>query len=187
VGVDSFTYDVSDGRSTSTATVVVTITSSTSESLRGWNQLPAFGAYYDLNRPWVYHHTLGWVYVPADNGEETATWMWSEDLGWFWTGETVFPYLFMRELNSWVYLDQFVSGDKWRLYDYSQFKWISSGEVPRERLIALVKGSPNAADTIERLQGFPLLSQNVLDEITVELTYFGKSSVLSAMNVSLGY
>jgi len=110
----------------------------------------------------------------------------TDESWWFTTRASAEEFLASQTGSGQVSL-QVASGDKWRLYDYSQSKWISFGEVPRERLVALLKGSPNAADTIERLQGFPLLSQDVLDEITIELTYFGKSSVLSAMNVSLGY
>jgi hypothetical protein len=82
------------------------------------------------------------------------------------------------------------SGDKWSLYDYSQSKWIPSGDILRERLVALLKDSPNPSDTIRRVQAYGGslgLSQDSITAIVVELSYFSNSTVLQEYGVTLPY
>jgi len=56
-----------------------------------------------------------------------GVWFWKDSLGWFWTDNDVYPYLYSSESESWLYfygdLDQ-----KRLLFDYSKMKWMKLDE-----------------------------------------------------------
>ena len=47
-----------------------------------------------------------------------ATWIWHDILGWFWTGEQHFAWLFSHELQRWLYLRGALNNSTtWQLED----------------------------------------------------------------------
>jgi len=67
-----------------------------------WYSNPWLGYYNSLERPWYYHQDLGFVYIPA-NQTEDSLWMWSAELeDWIWTYDNLWPYAY--QLNGgWIY------------------------------------------------------------------------------------
>ena len=64
-----------------------------------------FGLHWKIKRyDWSYHSKLGWIYLQADNQE--SIWIWIERLsGWFWTGRSIFPYLYEDQDGVWLLFD----------------------------------------------------------------------------------
>ena len=87
----------------------------------GWKQAGWFGYYYAQSYPWVYHGSLGWVYL--SESVESGTWIYRDSLGWLWTTPNLFPYLFRNTSSNWLYLD--TSSGPTRYYDYSVPNWVS--------------------------------------------------------------
>ena len=58
---------------------------------QNWRQASWFGTYYTKLFPWVYHTSMGWVYlVQSKYGD---AWIWEKSLGWTWTDIGVFSSL----------------------------------------------------------------------------------------------
>ena len=55
------------------------------------------GQFYVSDNIWIYHPDHGWLF-PADNlgAGENGIWFWSESLGWHWTREDIYSYLYIR-------------------------------------------------------------------------------------------
>jgi hypothetical protein len=77
----------------------------------GWRRLEWFGTFNAGASPWIYHATHGWM-CPV--GTSTAgLWLYALDLGWLWTGETVYPWLYDLNLATWLYYHRHSSAPRW--------------------------------------------------------------------------
>jgi hypothetical protein len=66
-------------------------------------------------RKWIYHLSLGWVFLSEDG--QGGVWIWREPDGWLWTKSGVWPFLWSQDTANWTYLIENLSIP--RLYDYS--------------------------------------------------------------------
>ncbi len=87
-----------------------------------WRQASWFGTYYSQYFPWVYHTSMGWLYIVQSSDGET--WMWRESLGWLWTDLDIFPHFFLQSSQLWGY-----SGSDSREGQYYLFETGNSGWV----------------------------------------------------------
>ena len=63
-----------------------------------------FGVYYLDDNGWVYHGSLGWIYL---NGSSSSLWVWfPEQGGWYWTESTLFPFLYSESASNWIYYNE---------------------------------------------------------------------------------
>ncbi len=67
----------------------------------GWKGLGWFGNYYDKEFPWVYHEKHGWLYAGGSGG--ASMWLYDLEMGWWWTNEQYYPFVYMNDLKEWVY------------------------------------------------------------------------------------
>lgn len=73
---------------------------STSLTNTGWLESTWFGIYMDEFDGWIYHLSLGWLFM--DPATSDGHWFWDEQLGWIWTREDVFPK-FYDPTQGWLY------------------------------------------------------------------------------------
>ncbi len=66
-------------------------------------------------RKWLYHESLGWLFLSEDG--QGGAWIWREPDGWLWTGPEVWPFLWSQQSTDWLYLT-FIKGNA-IFYDYS--------------------------------------------------------------------
>ena len=66
----------------------------------GWKHSSWFGYFYDESFPWIYHETQGWLYSESVSSE--SVWFWDQNIGWIWTSDESYPYLFISETSAWV-------------------------------------------------------------------------------------
>ncbi|MDG1137892.1 MAG: cadherin repeat domain-containing protein, partial [Opitutales bacterium] len=83
----------------------------------GWLQSPWFGDFKYHDHGWLFHSSFHWLYASPDNGG--STWLWKKGMGWLWTGEGVWPYLWSYDSGNWIYLTASKSGSHSIYYDYS--------------------------------------------------------------------
>ena len=82
-----------------------------------------FGSFYmnEANASWIRHSEMGWLY-PMES-PKSGVWLWKENLGWLWTDEEFYPFLYQNTSASWIYF--FGSREGTLLfYDYSTKLWI---------------------------------------------------------------
>ena len=95
-GSYSVIYSVTDAAgntATSTRNVIVgTNFTNTATSLGGqWFHHDWFGLFYVKDANWIFHESLGWVYVSTLSTNNSAWLYLGESLGWCWTSSTIFP------------------------------------------------------------------------------------------------
>ena len=56
-----------------------------STALSGWKKSPWFGFFYDSGSNWIYHATLGWLYLHEVG--DGSVWFHHSNFQWFWTNE----------------------------------------------------------------------------------------------------
>ena len=92
-----------------------------------WYSSNWFGYFYDASSDWIYHSTLGWLYVKKDSNDNF--WFYDASIGWFWTGSTYFDesqsksFLYSSTESSWLYF-QVVDGQR-KFYDYTDQAWLA--------------------------------------------------------------
>jgi len=91
----------------------------------GWWESPWFGTYYRSDSGWILHLELGWLYPSPSAG--SGLWLWKDSLGWLWTEEPVYPYLYSSDMRNWFYF--FGEYEQSRLlYDYGNKNWVKLDE-----------------------------------------------------------
>ena len=71
-----------------------------------WYESPWLGVYFESSNSWAYHEDFGWLYIPSSN--EDSFWMYNADLKWIWTKSTVYPWVYLNEIQDWrFYLPNF--------------------------------------------------------------------------------
>ena len=203
---------MSDGVYTSSANVEVVVEKST--TLPGWNYTKNFGFYSNKENQWIFHSELGWLNIPALNGEKTFTWMWSETLGWIWTGgqhptrQLSFPYFYSEDLSVWcniLFLDnglpKTLSSGNWIIYKYEtngSTLTLSSNEFIQMRNELLVEknkslfqaqlnSQPNLNSAIQFIRDSSLFTSIEKDTIELQILFTGKSSILDNAGISLSF
>ena len=120
LGEDTFVYTIDDQGLSDSASVSLWIGKTASNP--SWTYLRYFGAF--MNSPetgkenWVYHTDMGWVYLAQPDQVFSSTWMWREYLGWFWTGERYFQWLYSDKFSKWFHWEGGISkGKEWFIRD----------------------------------------------------------------------
>jgi hypothetical protein len=88
----------------------------------GWWESPWLGSFYSTSKEgWLMHGDLGWTYaIPADNRD--GVWFWIAPLGWLWTSEEVYPYLYDFTRRDWLFFHGGF-GQEIILYNYRREQW----------------------------------------------------------------
>jgi len=92
----------------------------------GWWQSEWFGVYFKSEQSgWILHTELGWLY-PSPSTHQ-GIWMWKEGVGWLWSDEGVYPYIYSESSGGWLYF--FGQSKQQRLlFDYGLGKWLRLDE-----------------------------------------------------------
>lgn len=66
-----------------------------------WYKSDWFGIFKRANENWVFHTDLNWLYVESSSA--SGTWFWCEKIGWGWTRNDLWPYIWTNAPQGWVY------------------------------------------------------------------------------------
>ena len=94
-GVYEVTYTLTDSAGNSASATrkvtVATAFASTATTLGGqWFYHSWFGAFFVKDAHWIYHSSLGWLYVDATSAD--SVWLYfGDDMGWNWTSSSAYP------------------------------------------------------------------------------------------------
>ena len=83
------------------STATVTIIQKRAAKYPNWRFSETLGYYNLTSINWIYHTDLGWLYLEKRGGFESTTWIWSDKVGWFWTGEAHAPNVYLNDLSGW--------------------------------------------------------------------------------------
>ncbi len=90
-----------------------------------WWTSPWFDSFFLSSNGWLRHEKLGWLFA-VDEGA-SGIWLWQENLGWLWTGEGIYPHLFLNAENGWGFLLS-DSDNRFFIYRFSDSTWVDVAE-----------------------------------------------------------
>jgi len=88
----------------------------------GWMNSSWFGTFNVNSYPWIYHQQNGWMYVFGT--DPTSIWLWTPDLGFLWTGQSVYPWLWSNTQQTWLYYSVGSSNPRY-FYNWNSQKWVA--------------------------------------------------------------
>jgi hypothetical protein len=69
----------------------------------GWRRLSWFGDYVPMGGAgWIWHNMHGFFFVPASSTPQHV-WLYAQDMGWLYTGDTIYPFLFRASDGAWLW------------------------------------------------------------------------------------
>jgi len=149
----------------------------------GWINLHWYGNYHESSDKWLYHELDGWLFVGSKEGGEF--WLYSHDLGWIWTTETVFPHTFRASTRSWLYFgsgtDSCTCKKVRRYYDYSKKKWFMGKEESANMIKEIIRDKKNIEEAVSEIEKLDVLFLDWKKTIITELLIFGNSLELEKM------
>jgi formylglycine-generating enzyme required for sulfatase activity len=88
--------------------------------VKDWWTSPWLGSFFLSPNGWAMHGKLGWVY-PVES-PMAGLWLWKEGMGWLWTDDGIYPFLYGAKGTGWHYF--FGQHEATRLfYDYGKGEW----------------------------------------------------------------
>ena len=92
-----------------------------------WYESPWFGTFYPGKSGWIYHLTLGWLYIHSSENEN-GFWAWDPHYNsWWWSSraDEIFPYFYLYNIAEgkygWGMFENLDSST--RVYEYFTQKW----------------------------------------------------------------
>jgi hypothetical protein len=181
IGEDNFQYLLKDGNLSAIGNVKVWVAKSVSSP--EWTSLYYFGTYYqdpaDNSPNWIFHTDLGWVFILEPDKILDSTWMWRENLGWFWTGDKYFQWVFHDEFQQWLHWERGINSTSgWFLRD-AQDEVFYEQDFVRFRLIKDINEIlPNIEKLSSFVQSSNFFSRTEVVNIVLELNRYKKSTTL---------
>ena len=69
----------------------------------GWRRLAWFGDYIPMgSEGWIWHNRHGFFYVAGD-ATPASLWLYAPDMGWLWTGNASYPFLYRHNDGAWLW------------------------------------------------------------------------------------
>jgi len=87
----------------------------------GWFYTAWFGLFQADEFPWIFHDSHGWLFVGNETG--TARWFYDRALGWLYTAEDLYPFLYSLNYGDWIFYQR-ESREPRFFFVYSLDGWI---------------------------------------------------------------
>ena len=71
---------------------------------------------------WIWHNKHGFFYVAA-NSTPWDVWLYANDMGWLWTGNSTYPYLYRSSDSVWLWYNGSTSPRWFRNMNDSTWEW----------------------------------------------------------------
>ena len=76
----------------------------------GWRRLTWFGDYVPMG-DWIFHNKHGFWY-PSPSSTPQNIWFYTQDMGWLWTGNATYPFLYRASPAAWLWYNG-VTNPRW--------------------------------------------------------------------------
>jgi hypothetical protein len=188
IGPVIFSYQVTDGNLSSSAKARINVTRS--PQFAGWRYYDNFGYLNESEDNWNYIEKMGWIYVHVPSNFLYGTsWCWSEHLGWFWTGNDYFPYIFIKEFSRWMLWEGSVSDSTgWSIItDYNTQESVSSEMFQIQRAASTISALNSAIEVSNYIKSSKIFSEDEKNSILRELIFTKSSKILESYGIQLGF
>ncbi len=82
--------------------------------------LPWWGDFYDPGVGYILHETHGWLFVVGR--DPSHLWLYDSKLGWLWTNEQIYPFLFLAKNNFWLWYAAGSVNPRY-FYNFNRRRW----------------------------------------------------------------
>jgi hypothetical protein len=86
----------------------------------GWFRYMWFGDFAVMGGDWIWHNKHGFLYSASTSSQ--SMWLWSMTMGWLWTGETTYPFLYRLNDGAWIWYQKPSTNPQW-FYNFSAGRW----------------------------------------------------------------
>ena len=88
-----------------------------------WRRLGWFGDYAPMGQEgWIWHNQHGFFYAAASSTAENI-WFFANDMGWLYTGNTRYPFLYRNSDGAWLWYNG-ATNPRWFMnFQSSQWEW----------------------------------------------------------------
>ena len=189
MGEDSFQYRLIDngqGNDGFVDTATVRVWVATTAKNPDWTNLMFFGMYYhDTNETygrqnWIYHVDMGWVYVHKPDQLLESTWMWKENVGWFWTGDKYFKWVYHQGLQQWLHWEGGInSSSGWFLRTEQEVQYYEKDFIRMRVRDEVIEILPNLEDLSFYIHYSDFFTSSEKKKILTELALRRSSSSLN--------
>jgi len=181
IGEDTFQYSLMDkSKSASSSVGSVRIWIAKTASMPKITTLRNFGYYVESDTNWIYSLKMGWVYAKSLKGLYSTTWIWHDQIGWFWTGEDYFGWLHYNDDARWLHWEGGVSEPEgWFLRDAQENAYTSAyfeKKIVRNEVSKLL---PNLDDLAAYVNESSYFTSTQKSQILRELVFTRSSSTLN--------
>jgi hypothetical protein len=88
-----------------------------------WLESDWFGHFLPLPSNWNFHPSHGWIYSSGGDGE--SFWAWQQNIGWWWSDLSVYPFIYSSKRTNWLYFDALKSSPEEPVFfDYGIGDWV---------------------------------------------------------------
>jgi iron(II)-dependent oxidoreductase len=87
---------------------------------QGWRWMDWFGYFAAGPEPWIYHAEHAWMYAVGTSA--ASLWLWTPDLGWLWTADEVYPFLYSAARQTWLFYAKDSRGPRW-FFNWAAQRW----------------------------------------------------------------
>ena len=181
IGEDTFQYSLIDrSKLGSTSVGLARIWIAKTASMPHITTLRNFGYYLESDTNWIYSLRMGWLYVKSVQGLFSTTWAWHDQVGWFWTGEEYFEWLYYNDESKWLHWEGGINDSaSWFLRD-AQDKVYSANYFEKKKVRSEVSNIlPSLDDLAAYINESSYFTNTQKSQILRELVFTRSSSTLN--------
>jgi len=123
---------------------------------------------------------MGWVYAHKPDQLLESTWMWKENVGWFWTGDKYFKWVYHQGLQQWLHWEGSInSSNEWFLRTEDEVKYYEKDFIRMQVRDDVIEILPDLSGLSDYVQSSQFFTRSEIVSIVLELNRYGRSSTLN--------
>lgn len=87
---------------------------------QGWSRFNWLGDFAVMPNDWIWHNRHGFMYSASPATHDI--WFWTQDMGWLWTGEYTYPFVYRLSDGAWLWYQRPSYQPRW-FHNFSNGTW----------------------------------------------------------------
>jgi hypothetical protein len=123
---------------------------------------------------------MGCVYVHHPDQLIDASWIWRENLGWLWTGDKYFKWVYLQGLHQWLYWEGVVNGSgSWFLRTEQDVVYYEKDIIRMQVRDEVIEVLPSLEDLSNYIYYSTFFSDSEKKSVLTQLALRGNSPLLN--------
>ena len=131
------------------------------------------------------------MFVRELNNLSSVTWIWHEQIGWFWSGNRYLPDIYINDFSNWFTFSTPLASGKylgWPIYNQDEQEWIDQNSfvemqqnLVKVQIQQALEGLSNNDEIIEYIETLSFFTKEQIAIIKYELKFKGISKTLTSL------